>query len=231
MSDVTAPVKPIENPAGSASDDDIDSTLDELMKEGGAQVDDTAPVAGPTLATPSQIAAVSQQMADKYSFTPEELSGLIAAEVAKALAAKGVEPDKELGPKSKSFVRVRATGTYVIMLNKHMQNIENFDLEVTMPKDYNMGDLRRSLPNKMAKLYPNMKRLRHIASHEIVGAAHADAATGEVESDFIAPAPVIATKENTEGDDTSATGEPKAAGEVGDTSEYGADGLPPIVNK
>jgi uncharacterized protein (UPF0333 family) len=159
----------------------------------------------------------------------------IEAVMAKAKKNGGnVEAPKPVGPKSKSFVRVTVTGTIVEAINKHVSNIVQFEQEVNMPSDYTMGDLKRSLPNKLARTNAAFKRLRSVESHKVVGPALQDKKTGKVASDYVLPRKLpqqIASSHinKAEGLDGEEDGGEVGIGKVGDTTEYGPDGLPPIT--
>lgn len=208
------------NQAPNDAGDDIDAELEKLLA--GAEGGDDEPEADEAF-----VADADQPI----TLTTSQLQELIASEVAKVAAAMnaGVAPDAlPAAPAVASgrFVKVHVAGTFVSMLNKHMQTVENFEIDVVMPKDYTMGDLRRSLPNKMARIYTNMKRLRSVDSHEVVGPAVA----GE-KSDFVpqANSGKVTSKEAVD-DGEGAAPEPGVMA-FGDTTEYGSDGLPPIINR
>lgn len=197
--------------------DDIDAELEKLLA--GAEGGDEDAEADEAFVSDSD---------QPITLTTSELQKIVADQVAAALANRPTDIALPSAPAVASgrFVKVHVTGTFVSMLNKHMQTVENFEIDVVMPKGYTMGDLRRSLPNKMARIYNAMKRLRSVETHEIIGPATADE-----KSDFIPQAvsvkPVL-SKEAIEDGEGKAP-EPGVMS-FGDTTEYGADGLPPIVN-
>lgn len=204
-----------QTPASEA--DDIDAELEALLANAEGGTDDE----------PVEDGQDDAAKEEPIVMTPSQLQKLVAEQVAAALGSRPASASSDPAPSgvaSGRFVKVHVTGTFVSMLNKHMQTVENFEIDVVMPKGYTMGDLRRSLPNKMARIYSAMKRLRSVESHEIIGPA-----TAGDKSDFIPQAGSSKlTKEEVEDGEGKAP-EPGVMA-FGDTTEYGADGLPPIVN-
>ncbi len=161
----------------------------------------------------------------QVTLTKTELRQIIASEVRAATASAA--PRQAVNIKGMALVRV--WGSYIEALNQHVSQINNFNVEVVMPASYTMGDLRRSLPRKLAKTIPSFKRLREVKGHEIMGPALPSDAI-----DYIAPInqPItshidaINAAEGVEADDDAQGG-----GAALDTSELDpATGLPRVIN-
>jgi hypothetical protein len=172
-----------------------------------------------------QPVAPAEPASPQVTLTTAELRQIIASEVRAATA--GAVERKPVAINGMALVRV--WGSYVEALNQHVSQINNFNVEVVMPASYTMGDLRRSLPRKLAKTIPSFKRLREVKGHEIIGPALPSDAI-----DYIAPVnqPItshidaINAAEGVEADDSAPTG-----GAAIDTSELDpATGLPRVIN-
>lgn len=70
---------------------------------------------------------------------------------------------------SEDFVRVRVQGTFRSRLNQHVKGSAPYDVIINMPVDFNRGDLKRSLPIKLAPLYPTFVGHRSADSYEVIG--------------------------------------------------------------
>lgn len=168
--------------------------------------------------------------AETITISKDQLAEAIQAEVAKALAAQAKTHNivvKPQGAKSKRFVRVSVHGTYVESINKNVSNNVNFTEEVNMPSDYTMGDLRRSLPNRLARLFPSFKRLRSVDAHRVIGPATIEKETGKVRSDYVLPTNRV---QRIAADHINKAEGVEENSDI-DTTEYGPDGLPDIINK
>lgn len=168
------------------------------------------------------------------TLSPEQqlaVDNAVDAAVAKALASHGVvhqidkkaQATKRLGKRNMGkLMKFRVSGTYVEAINRHYSNVVNFEDVFTLPERSNMGDVRRSLPAKLAKMFPNFKRLRNVTSFTMVAQAKA----GE-SSDFVEEKEKVTATQPADGEGYS----PENVGgvKVGDSTEYGPDGLPPIT--
>lgn len=235
--------EPIQTPADAAPEFVVDDSplTDDAPLPGqepaapDAAPDETPDETGADAGAPAEAPLTSGTI----SLTPEQLAAVVAAEVAKAVANAGKPAAKPQpkGPAARRFVRVRVAGTYVEAINKHVSNIVNFEDEVNMPSDYNMGDLRRSLPNKLARKHDAFKRLRSVDAHSVVGPAIVDETTKKVDSDYVMPrivpqkraADAINKAEGFDGDDDGL--EFGSGVGVDITDEERLTGLPPIVNR
>lgn len=166
---------------------DVDETDDSRLspEELAAAAGEPAPAPAPA-PQPAPQPLPTTAPGETITVNAADLERLINARVEAAVAA--TRPAPAPAPiKAKTFVQVKVCGNMVEALNRHVSNIVNFEETVNMPSDYTMGDLKRSLPHKLARKYTGFKRLREVESHTVLGPAHVDAKTGKVPSDYVVP--------------------------------------------